>query len=403
MEGKYNPYMKSILIIGAGFGQLPAIREAQKMGVQAICIDRDPNAPGMSVADFSYAVDIIDKEGALEIAQKHGVSGVMTLQSDLPVPTVGYINDHLRLDGVSYDVAGACSNKIEARRRLQTENCSQPLFEVVANQNEAEFAADKIGYPCVVKAPDSSGSRGIVKIQKKEEAKEAFIEAKRYTRDERVLVEEYIAGLEFGAQTFSIQGACELVLLHNDTLSEPPYMIPIGHSMPFRFLTDKEREQAVLDIKKAVEVLGIKDGPANVDLILDENTNRVKIIEIGARIGATCLPELVTYHSGINWIKESIKSCMSESVNLTIKKEMSVAAIIIESPKDGVFKGCNVKDLKEVESLLEIEVTANVGEKVNKLRKGTDRIGKVLATGADVHEAEQNAVHIRDRVKIDVQ
>ena len=282
--------MKKILIVGAGFGQVPAIRKAKQMGMETICIDRDPDAPGMAIADVSYAVDIIDKDGALEIAIKHDVSGVMTLQSDLPVPTVGYINDKLGLQGVSYKVANACSNKIEARNLLQDKNCSQPAYKIVSNGKEAETAADQIGYPCVIKSPDSSGSRGVVKVHKKDEVIEAFNEAERFTRGELILVEAYVAGLEFGAQTFSVDGSCELVLLHNDTLSEPPYMIPIGHSMPFRFLSDQEREQAVSDIKKAVEALGIKNGPANVDLILDQKTNRVKIIEIGARSGATCLP-----------------------------------------------------------------------------------------------------------------
>jgi len=395
--------MKTILIVGAGFGQLPAITEAKKMGLETICIDRDPDAPGMSIADVSYAVDIIDEEGALEIAKKHKVSGLMTLQSDLPVPTVGYINDHLNLSGVSYEVANACSNKIEARNRLRDKKCSQPEYEVAENEVEAVSAADTIGYPCVVKAPDSSGSRGVVKVNENNGVKPAFEEAMRYTRGKQLLVEEYIAGLEFGAQTFSVNGICELVLLHNDTLSEPPFMIPIGHSMPFRFLSDKEREEAVYDIKKAVEALGIKDGPANVDLILDENTNRVKIIEIGARIGATCLPELVTYHTGINWIRESINSCISEEVDLTVQSNMPVAAIILEAPKEGVYKGYDLKDHHKNDILLELEVTARRGDNVSLLRKGTDRIGKVLATGSDVLEAENNAKYIRDQIKIDVQ
>jgi biotin carboxylase len=395
--------MGKILIIGAGFGQVPAIKKAKKMGLETICIDRDPDAPGMSIADVSYAVDIIDKEAALKIAEIHEVSGVLTLQSDLPVPTVGYINDHLGLQGVSFEVANACSNKVEARNRLQKNRCSQPDYKIVKDRSEAEVAADETGYPCVIKAPDSSGSRGIVKVNNRAEVKEAFKEAEQFSRSNQILVEEYIDGLEFGAQTFSVNGSCERVLLHNDTLSEPPYMIPIGHSMPFRFLSDEEREVAVLDIKKAVEALGIKNGPANVDLILDKNTNRVKIIEIGARIGATCLPELVTYHTGIDWVHEAINSCISEEVDLTVKKNIPVAAVIVEAPKDGVFKGFDQKNFEKNEFLLELEITAKEGDKVNLLRKGTDRIGKVLATGEDVLEAEKNAKRIREQIKIDVQ
>ena len=62
-------------------------------------------------------------------------------------------------------------------------------------------------------------------------------------------------------------------------------MIPVGHSFPIIGFTNDELIQIENDIKKAVDVLGIKDGPSNIDLIVDSKDNTVKIIEIGARIG----------------------------------------------------------------------------------------------------------------------
>src|SRR5690606_20522239 len=189
---------------------------------------------------------------------------------------------------------------------------------------------------------DSSGSRGVIKVNSIEEVSAAFTEALSFSRGEEILVEEFIEGLEFGAQTFSVEGHCELVLLHNDTMSNPPYMIPIGHSFPFEQISEDKCINAIEDIKKAVESLGINDGPANVDLILDKKNNKVKVIEVGARIGATCLPELVKYHTGIDWVEATIKSALGEKVNLAIQKEEPVAAIIIESPNDGLYQGYEI-------------------------------------------------------------
>jgi carbamoylphosphate synthase large subunit len=391
---------KKILIIGAGFGQVPAILKAKELGLEVVVIDKNPEAIGMPIADYSYNVDVVDFSQALEVAKEHKINGVMTMQSDLPVPTVGYINDNLGLQGVSLEVANFCSNKIETRKRLAEKNCDQPKFQIVQNFEQALEAVNYVKLPCVIKAPDSSGSRGVVKVSAVEEIKEALSEAFKYSRGNQVLVEEYISGLEFGAQTFSENGECKLVLMHNDTISAPPYMIPIGHSFPFKYLSPQERSDAEASIKKAIEALGIINGPANVDLILDEKTKTVKIIEIGARIGATCLPELVEYHSGISWVEVAIKNAIGEKCDLKINKNQAVAALILESPKDGKFKGFKINNKSEEFRVVECEVTPCKGENVYRLRKGTDRIGKVVALGMSADEAEQNALNFSRGINI---
>jgi tRNA(Arg) A34 adenosine deaminase TadA len=75
----------------------------------------------------------------------------------------------------------------------------------------------------------------------------------------------------------------------------------------------------------------------------------------------------VTYHTGIDWIRETIISCISEDVDLSIQKNMPVAAVIVESTKDGVFKGFDTKNLETNEDLLELEITAKKGDEVNLL------------------------------------
>ena len=394
---------KSILILGAGFGQVPAINAAKEMGLEVVCIDRNPHAIGMALADFVYTVDVTDFEGALKIAKTHSVSAVFTMQSDIPIPTVGYINDALKLKGISLDVARACSDKVQTRKRLKEFNCAQPDFEVVTCLIDAKKAVRLIGLPCIIKAPDSSASRGVVKVNNYKEIEDAFLEAKSYTRTGEILVEEFIDGLEFGAQTFSKDGNCEIVLLHNDIISPPPYMIPLGHSFPFNQLSDEESKYAVLEIKDALNALGIKDGPCNVDLILDRTSKRVKVIEIGARIGATCLPELIDFHIGQSWVKMSIKSLLGIDFNHKLKDDLfkPIAAQIIRSPKDGVLVDYYLPSSNQY--IIEAEITVRKGDAVSFFRKGTDRIGKVLATGNSVSHCEKNCLQFINEVEINVE
>ena len=392
---------KTLMVVGAGFGQLPAILTAKKMGLKVIAIDRNSDALGMKYADTALPVDVLDTDGAIETAKKYKINGIITMQTELPVPTIGAVVDKLGLNGVPFEVAKTCTDKIETRRRFAGKNIPQPDFRVVSTYQEAMDAAKEINFPCVTKPADNSGSRGITKVTNINGIKSAFNEAVKYSRKEKVLVEKFIEGIEAGAQCFSIDGHCERVLVHNDTMSRSSCMLPTGHSFP-SMLDDKTLEEIQEAIAATVDALGIEVGPSNVDFILDKNLRPI-ILEVGARIGATCLPELVYYYTGIDWVKAAILASLGETPDLTVTQSTPCAALILEAPENGELAGYNIPDdVRKTDGLLEIEVTAKIGEAVNKLTKGTDRIGKIVVTDKSAKAAERKAERIKSQVTFDI-
>lgn len=390
---------RTVLIVGAGIGQVPAIEAARRLGWRSVVVDRSSTAPGMALADRAYTVDIVDLEGVLAVARDERVDGAMTMQSDLPVPTIGYVNQALGLAGVDVEVAATCSRKDLARLRWQAAGVPQPPFAVVRDLDEALAAVGRVGIPCVVKATDSSGSRGVVKVDHEAELSEAVREASKYLRSGPLLIEGFVPGTEVGAQTFSAAGKCELVLLHNDQVSAPPYMVPTGHSYPFegRGVDEDELKRVIAG---AVEALGIRDGPANVDVILTED-GRPMLLEIGARIGATCLPELTSVFTGIDWVEASLRSSVGEQPQLQLAARQACAALIIEAPADGILDRFEVEDwVRDDANVVELSFSARPGDTVSMLRKGTDRIGHVLVKGRDLLAAEGLASRVRDAIRV---
>jgi hypothetical protein len=53
-------------------------------------------------------------------------------------------------------------------------------------------------------------------------------------------------------------------------------------------------------------------------------------------------------------------------------------------------------------NVLEVEVTAHAGDVVSRLRKGTDRIGKVLVQGPSAAEAEMLASRMSDLIEFEI-
>lgn len=390
----------TILICGGGFGQVPAIKAARRLGIRSVVVDRSADAMGMALADVAEPVDIVDVEAVLDVARRHGVGAAMTLQSDIGVPTVGAVVDALGLKGNGRTVAERCSNKIETRHALAAAGVPQPRYAVTANEAEAIDAAQRIGFPCVVKAPDSSGSRGVVKARGAGDVAGAYAEARRYSRIGLVLVEEFIAGFETGAQAFSLDGACVSVQVHNDFMSPPPFMIPVGHSFPSS-LPGGVLARVEEAVARCVEALGICWGPSNIDLILREDGTPA-IIEVGARLGATCLPELVTCYTGVDWVSAAVLAAFGKPCDLTSRHHQPCAAFILQAPADGILSGIGLPhEMLSHSDVLEFEVTVRPGERVSRLRKGTDRIGKVVTKGKTATEAEARARAIADAVRFE--
>ena len=114
MNGK-----RKLLLLGASYYQIPAITAAQKLGYHVIALDKNPFAAANPFADEAYTVDIVDAQSVLKVARTKKVDGVFTMQSDVAVPTVGFVNDQLGLSGIGHETAHICSDKIAMRQTLQ--------------------------------------------------------------------------------------------------------------------------------------------------------------------------------------------------------------------------------------------------------------------------------------------
>lgn len=396
---------KRILIVGAGFGQIPAIIKAKENGAIVYAVDKNPDADGSKYAHKFFQIDVKDEDSILNLVKKEKIEFAFTMQSDHGIKSVARVNQFLEIDAFSYHTAILCSNKIEFRNCLRKFDISQPKFRVVYDYEECLKATEEFGYPSMIKCPDSSGSRGISKVGNSEEVYLAFNEALAYSSIKNgVIVEEYIEGFEFGAQTLSKDGKCSLVLIHDDEMYNESNLVPIGHSFPFKNNHDINLSAAKETIKKAVESIGIINGPANVDVIYDVNSRQIKIIEIGARIGATCLPELTSIHTGIDWVVYSML-LLVEDINLDqIKLETNpCVARILFSNQTGTVRSINIDNPGILNNVTEFELTIKVGDRVHKLSKGTDRIGKIVLVGENLEMLEKISSNFLSNFNLEIE
>ena len=126
--------------------------------------------------------------------------------------------------------------------------------------------------------------------------------------------------------------------------------------------------------------------------------DRSYIIEIGARCGATCIPELISIHYGIDYYEKMILNALGETVDFPRNPVCASIGEILRSDRGGLITDISVGPIsKQVD---EIVFDYSVGDTIRAFNVGPDRIGHVIAHGANVSEAREVLEDAKKAIKV---
>ena len=404
--------MKKLFILGAGIYQVPLIKAARNMGIYTIVTSIPGNYPGFKYADKVYYENTTDYETLLRIAKEEKIDGVLTAGTDVAVISQGYIAENLGLPGPSFETAQISSDKLRMKKSYEEYGVRTARYRGIKTDDEdyREKIAD-LEFPLMFKSVDSSGSRGIVKVDSPDEFEAARNTVLANTRTDHFVVEEYVEGEEFGAQAFIQDGKLEFILPHGDYIMQGDAGVPYGHYAPYHLA-----EEVIGDVydqtAKALEAMKCENCALNADYIIKDG--KAYVLEIGARGGGACLMDLASiyfdfgYEDGVGGYHEMIvRHAMGEHVDFfpenssIMKKGTPVysngrlvylkggtanASRMLRSDRDGVI--VSQENLNGPHpDIVDIALDYKVGDKVNKFRVSPDRLGHVITKGKSLDDA----------------
>lgn len=384
--------MKRVMILGGGYYQLPLIKKSVEMGIYTIVCGIPGNYPGYKYATEWVDVDTFDKEAVLKVAREKKIDGILLCGSDACMPTIGFVCDHLKILGPSEQATINASNKAIMKECFEQVGVRTAKYKKVFSLLEAEVFAKEHDYPVVLKVVDASGSKGVAIIKNNEELRKQYPKVIIETKKNYLIIEEFIKGEEFGAQSFVRNGQLTFVMPHGDIVFHGDSDVPIGHYAPY------ERTDVFEDVKTqlqlCVKALGINNTAINADFILCNG--KVYVLEIGARAGATCLPELVTNYYGFDYYEYLLRQCLGEDVLFRMESYTSSLVETLISKQTGTVKDIEIGVLpKEVVAL---NIYPKVGEKVSKFRTAFDRIGTLILKGDNLSHLYTVSKDIKDNI-----
>lgn len=395
---------KKVMILGAGVYQVPLIQRARDMGLHTIVVSVPGPYPGFRIADEVCELDTTNIDAVLEEAKRKQIDAIVTSGTDVCIPTLGKVCDEMGLTGVSYESAVNASNKISMKNRFKDADVLTAFFDVATNAEGAMSIIDKIDDTAIVKAIDSSGSRGITIVGKGatiDEVKRAADAALAVSREDEFLVEHFLAGDEFGVQALVYDGKVKLILPHSDEVFVGDTGVPVGHAAPFTedaALIEKIEEE----VKKGIAALGIDNCAVNIDCILYQG--KPYMIEMAARVGATCLAELVSTYYGVDYYEILLRIALGDPIDdvFDARNGAPVVGRLITADKTGKIKSIRAPE-NLPKDIVDFSLDYSVGDEVREFKVGPDRIGQVVAKGATLEEAEKTIDDFIAQIDIEIE
>lgn len=395
-----NKIQKTIMILGASILQLPAIEKATEMGLKVVALDMNPDAVGFNVPGVvKEVISTIDIDAAVEAAKRHKIDGVMTLATDMPMRTVAAVAKECGLVGVTEETAIKATDKSVMREALKTVGVPVPMFFRVTNENEFKAAVESIEGPFMVKPADSSGSRGILKVEDRSDLDSAYNYTKQFSHNGIVVVEECMIGPEVSVETLAIDCEVHVIQITDKMTTGAPHFVEMGHTQPTRLDCAEEIKEVAIAANKAV---GIENGPSHTEIIVTKDGP--KIVEIGARLGGDCITtHLVPLSTGVNMVEACIRIALGEKPDITPTLHCGSAIRYFKQHAGIVQSIEGIENAEKMPGVKQISIVHGIGETITDITDSGSRMGFVIAQGTDADDAAEKCEMAINRISVELE
>lgn len=268
--------MKKLLITGGGHAELPLIQAAQTMGYYVISTGNDEGNPGHLAADKYMKGDFSDKEFVLELARREQVDAIVSGCNDFAYLSTAYACEKLGLPGHdSYAVAETIHIKSKFRQMATEIGIKMPKVQICRSREQCIASIDQIGFPLLVKPVDLTGGKGVQTCYDEEQTLAAFEAAMSVTRQDYVILEQFVQGVNHGITTLLKNGKVVFHMVDNEQYGMNKYLV-LGACAPSNIPQFAEFT-LLRDIEKIAAHCKLTDGLFHAQFILDEDNYPVII------------------------------------------------------------------------------------------------------------------------------
>lgn len=296
---------KRLLLLGGGYAEIPLIKAAQALGYFVITTGNACEGLGHAYADKNVFEDFSNKEAMLALAYRENVSAVCSGCNDFALLSTAYVCEKMGLPGHdSFETSLQIHHKDKYRILAEKLGIPSPRAVCIKNREEFEKIVNPIlshcqlRYPIIIKPVDLTGGKGIHKALNYAEAMTAYEDAICRTRENHVMVEEFVEGSNHGFSAMLIKGKVAFYFADNEQYYVNKYMVS-GASTPSS--TSTRGLELLCEYSERIACsLNLVDGILHIQYIEREDGVPI-IIEICRRPPGDLYIKFVQYATSVNY------------------------------------------------------------------------------------------------------
>ncbi len=373
---------KRLMLLGGIRYLLPVIKAARDQGCRVITADYLPDNIAHRYSDEYVNVNIVDKEAVLAAAREKRIDGILSFGVDPGVVSAAYVQEQMGLPACGpYASVEILQNKDKFRKFLADNGFNVPKAWAFFSLEEALNGLSGIGYPVIVKPTDSAGSKGVTRVDRREDLEPALVHAFERSIKGRVIVEEFIEVIGCPSDTdgFSVDGRLVFIDFNAqwfDAGAPNPYT-PAAFSWPSTF-TKEQEDYLAAEIQRLITLLGMKTGLYNIETRIGTD-GKPYIMELAPRGGGNRLCEMIRYATGVDLISAATRAAVGDTIPEIGQRPYNGhwAEIILHAQDDGIFDGIEIDPSLSAE-VVERDLWVEKGDRVEAFNGANNAIGTLV-------------------------
>lgn len=281
--------MKSIIMLGGGIQQVPAVKRLQDIGYRVIVTDMNPKAPAFNIADVTVNIGANDIKSLISwiFLNKHqyNIAGIFTLTNY--AVSVALAANACNLPSLSVETVVSCDNKLIMKRKFKEHGFLTAEFYEIKTEKEAVEAFENIRGNAYLKVVDGFGGKGVYRVTNADEIKSAFRKLQGNSLYPELILEQEIVGDFIDTQgvfyknQFYPAGDADSFFSNNTSQYKHYNPVETFNICPSQQSSDRVKS-AYSMLKDIAVALGMNFGPVGGDFVVNEKG--VYVIEVGPRL-----------------------------------------------------------------------------------------------------------------------
>ncbi len=362
MEDKVTK--KKILILNAGYSEIPLIDAAKEEGFYVITTGMNGKAPGHKLADEYVPADYSDGDAIYDLAKEKEVNAICSGCTDFSYLATAYACEKLGLPGHdSYEVAKILHHKDMYRKFAQRVGIKSPKAITYTSKSDLDKLSN-LSFPVLVKPVDLFSGMGISRCESAREVETAIKKVEEVTREPKVVIEEFLEGTNHGFSVIIKDKKVICYIVDEEVHDYNEYAVSAAFTPSG--VPQSALQQLICDTETMSRELNLVDGLVHIQFILSAD-GIPTILEVCRRSPGDLYIKFAQKATGVNYPKLIVRSESGLPIDVATQglEAENWLRQVVACTQEGIVIGLEIDETIK-KYIVESDVHLEEGHKIEK-------------------------------------